>query len=69
MTVAKDIRVPQYAAITRVILREPIAVFATDVVELDMESKRARVVNRAGKVKAVVPFKVEDRGPETATGS
>ena len=69
MTATKEARVSQYIACLNVVFKEPLAVFATDVIELDIESKRARVVNRAGKIKASVPFKVKDHGSETGTGS
>lgn len=69
MTVAKDIRLPKYTGCTHVLFSEPVTMFETDIVELDMRTHKARVTNQAGKVKFIVPFKVEEHGPTTTTGS
>lgn len=67
MTRAKGVRVPTHSC-TRVTFKEPLALYSTDVVELDFSTHRALITNRAGKVKASVPFKVEADGTETTAG-
>lgn len=68
MTVAKDIRVPSLM-FSRVVFKETLSVFATDVLELDFQQRKARVTNRAGKVKAVTSFVAEADGQSTTAGS
>ena len=68
MTIAKDIRVPGII-FSRIVFKETLSLYDTDMVEIDFKLRKARVVNRAGKVKAVTSFVAETDGtPITAGG-
>lgn len=65
---SKDVRHPE-AMVTGLKFKEPLPVYKTDYIEIDMAFRKARVVNSKGKVKLSVSFTVECDGQTTTAGS